>query len=204
MLLLSIATLTSTIAPPMPPPSLIPATIPPYPPPPPLHADTSTPKGTTAIVAPPPAPAAPSPPHADTSAAAWDFKDPITSSALIKSSISTSCDDGGNPAPTQLGGSVPAVLSNGIYFTWASPCSGGCSTTIMPSGWRECTTTEWNSLPTNADLQAAGCGAPCFDPSHDHCDWTGTLVRVPDNNYNELVRCGYNGPVPSRLAPRLA
>lgn len=88
----------------------------------------------------------------------------------------------------------------GLCWTWASPCAGGCSDlgfvggfapgdpALLPgsmSGWRLPTCTELGAGPTSAQLEATGCGSCIFDPSHDHCDFSNSPVCDSVNNSND-------------------
>jgi hypothetical protein len=81
---------------------------------------------------------------------------------------------------------------NGVLFTWASPCSGGCSKATPKCGWDICTEEEWEGLPAEQMKIDQPCSSKIFDQKHGHCDKNNKLVRVEDGGYNELVFC-YQG-----------
>ena len=81
-----------------------------------------------------------------------------------------------------------AVFKNGLYWAWASPCSGGCSQLPdpLPYGWRRATNEEFAAGYPSYDEFGQGsiCAASVFDPSHNHCDannYQSGLVTNVDN-----------------------
>jgi hypothetical protein len=98
------------------------------------------------------------------------------------------------PAPAKpdkcKGMVVPATKGdNGVYFTWASPCSGGCSKAVPQCGWGICSVEEWKGLPRQQMKKDKPCSSKIFDKRWKHCDPSNRLVRVEDGGYNELVFC---------------
>ncbi|MBU0757975.1 MAG: hypothetical protein KKF44_07935 [Nanoarchaeota archaeon] len=94
--------------------------------------------------------------------------------------------------------SVPAIYHNGLWWAWASPCSGRCSS-AAPEGvsgllsWRWVAgDDEWALRPSKSlfnmgDHHVGGyCAANFFDPLYDHCDGAGTEVYQLDGFNNEL------------------
>jgi hypothetical protein len=102
---------------------------------------------------------------------------------------------GGSPSPSPdspescEGKNVPFTPANGVKYTWASPCSGGCSRAQPKCGWNLCSDAQWRSLPEAQMRQDFPCAAHVFDPQHNHCDKQNRLVQRFDNSYNELVFC---------------
>jgi hypothetical protein len=78
---------------------------------------------------------------------------------------------------------------NGVLFTWASPCSGGCSKAVPQCGWGICSEKQWQGLPRAQMKKDKPCSSKIFDKKWGHCDPSNTLVRVEDGGYNELVFC---------------
>jgi len=88
---------------------------------------------------------------------------------------------------------VPATKGdNGVWFTWASPCSGGCSKATPQCGWGICSKEDWKGLPSAQMKKDKPCSSKIFDNKWGHCDPSNKFVRVEDGSYNELVFC-YNG-----------
>merc|ERR1712188_249071 len=87
---------------------------------------------------------------------------------------------------------VPATKGdNGVWFTWASPCSGGCSKATPKCGWGICSKEDWKGLPSAQMKKDKPCSSKIFDNKWGHCDPSNKFVRVEDGSYNELVFC-YN------------
>ena len=88
-----------------------------------------------------------------------------------------------------------AVHKNGLYWAWASPCSGLCSQLPdpLPYGWRRATNEEFAAGYPSFDEFGQGsiCAAHIFDPNHDHCDASqyqnGEVVNMDNNGYDETV-----------------
>jgi len=78
---------------------------------------------------------------------------------------------------------------NGVLFTWASPCSGGCSKATPQCGWGICTPKQWEGLPSEQMKKDKPCSSKIFDQKYGHCDPSNKFVRVEDGSYNELVFC---------------
>jgi hypothetical protein len=83
-----------------------------------------------------------------------------------------------------------AVYHNGLYWAWASPCSGGCSNATpghYGRGWRWVRNDqEWGLRPNRGAFGNNRCAAPQFDPTHNHCDWNDPIVYQHDGGSSEL------------------
>jgi len=83
-------------------------------------------------------------------------------------------------------------------FTWASPCSGGCSEACPKCGWGYCSDAQWAHLPESQMRNEKPCSAHIFDPMHNHCD-SGGVFRQHSNDghsnggYDEQVFCFIGG-----------
>ncbi|KAK3279391.1 hypothetical protein CYMTET_12723, partial [Cymbomonas tetramitiformis] len=90
-----------------------------------------------------------------------------------------------------------AVYKNDVWYAWASPCSGGCSTITFRGSWRYCTSAEFDNRPSKSEFingqydtgYFQKCAAPCFDNTYQHCDRSDAFVRFPDGSYYEQLIC---------------
>jgi hypothetical protein len=103
------------------------------------------------------------------------------------------------PSNDCLGG-VPAVYYNGLWWAWASPCSGGCSQATPSTygydqyGWRwVADDTEWSLRPDktlfdpNHDQYVDTlCASKYFDPDYTHCDYVNEPAYKYDSGFAEL------------------
>jgi hypothetical protein len=100
---------------------------------------------------------------------------------------------GAGGAPAKCNGQVvPYTKSGGVYFTWASPCSGGCSKATPKCGWGICSNAQWAKLDEPQMKKDKPCSSAIFDKSYKHCDAGNKLVQHENNGYDELVFC-YQG-----------
>merc|ERR1719201_61664 len=115
----------------------------------------------------------------------------VNAKALVADAKNAQCGAG---EPDKCKGQVvPATKGdNGVWFTWASPCSGGCSKATPQCGWGICSKEDWKGLPSAQMKQDKPCSSKIFDNKWGHCDPSNKFVRVEDGSYNELVFC-YNG-----------
>jgi hypothetical protein len=115
----------------------------------------------------------------------------VNAKALVADAKNAQCGAG---EPDKCKGQVvPATKGdNGVWFTWASPCSGGCSKATPQCGWGICSKEDWKGLPSAQMKQDKPCSSKIFDNKWGHCDPSNNFVRVEDGSYNELVFC-YNG-----------
>merc|ERR1712216_643153 len=56
-------------------------------------------------------------------------------------------------------------VHGGVYFTWASPCSGGCSTPTPKCGWGICSNAQWAKIDVNQMKKDKPCSSKIFDAS---------------------------------------
>merc|ERR1711934_52260 len=100
------------------------------------------------------------------------------------------CKNAGGAAPGKCDGqSVPYTKSGGVYFTWASPCSGGCSTPTPKCGWGICSNAQWAKIDVNQMEKDKPCSSKIFDAKYNHCDSSNNLVQHNNGGYDELVFC---------------
>merc|ERR1712216_550841 len=80
-------------------------------------------------------------------------------------------------------------VHGGVYFTWASPCSGGCSTPTPKCGWGICSNAQWAKIDVNQMKKDKPCSSKIFDAKYNHCDSSNNLVQHNNGGYDELVFC---------------
>merc|ERR1711934_513046 len=112
----------------------------------------------------------------------------VSAKALVADAKNAQCGAG---EPDKCKGQVvPATKGdNGVWFTWACPCSGGCSKATPQCGWGICSKEDWKGLPSAQMKKDKPCSSKIFDNKWGHCDPSNNLVQHEDGGYNELVFC---------------
>ena len=83
-----------------------------------------------------------------------------------------------------LASEVWSIEYNGLWWAWASPCSGGCSDASGDNyagsiGWRFASIQEWDDKPARElFFDGEKCAAFVFDDTFTHCDWNNEVVRT--------------------------
>jgi len=122
---------------------------------------------------------------------------------------STSITFAQNTPSTECLGGVPSVYKNGMWWAWASSCSGGCSSASPEMhgfdkyGWRWVSgEEEWNLKPDKSAFGISNntvdkCASEYFDSKLTTCNALGTPVYFIDGKDNELWlvrdKCEENG-----------
>merc|ERR1719510_541006 len=111
----------------------------------------------------------------------YDGDPPLGVSEVEESNGETSV-----PNPTCNGRVVPATQGdNGVWYAWASPCSGGCSRATPICDWGLYSEEDWKGLPRAEMKKTQKCASTIFDKRHGHCDKQDAFVRAYNGGNNE-------------------